>query len=175
MHMPGFEYLLALSAASMAFVGISVIVLVLRQITGGTLTPFHTLLVRYTVECGLMSATFALLPPLLSLTELAHAINFRICSAIFVVMVSVYMVNYVRRRRRVIRGPLPTRFIVLTLASIPIFIAVSLNAGAVLLTVAIWPYAVGVTWLLFQAGVVFLLSIEVFLQESPPSTASPGG
>ncbi len=167
MHMPGSEYLLALAAIAMAFVAFSVIVLVLRQITGGALTPFHTLLVRYTVECGLMSAAFALLPPLLALTDLAHAANFRISSAILAVVFLVYFLNYVRRRRSVMPGPLPPRFLVLGALTIPMYTALWLNVGAVLLNVAIWPYAVFVTWILIQAGVVFLLTIDVFLQQPP--------
>ncbi|MFO1315625.1 MAG: hypothetical protein U1F58_08460 [Burkholderiales bacterium] len=167
MHMPGSEYLVALAAIAMAFVAFSVIVLVLRQITGGALTPFHTLLVRYTVECGLIAAAFALLPPLLALTELSDTANFRISSAVLAVTFLAYFLNYVRRRRTVMPGPLPPRFLILAAISVPMYAALAFNAGAVYLKVAIWPYAFFVTWILVQAGVVFLLTIDVFLQQPP--------
>ncbi len=167
MHLPGSEYLLALAAIAMAFVAFSVIVLVLRQIAGGALTPFHILLVRYTIECCLISATFSLLPVLLALTELTHTTNFRVSSAILAVAFLIYFLNYVRRRRSVMPGPLPPRFLILGALTVPMYAALWLNAGAVLFEVAIWPYAIFVTWILFQAGVVFLLTIDVFLQQPP--------
>ena len=118
-----------------------------------------------------MSAAFALLPPLLALTELTHTANFRISSAVLAVAFLIYFVNYVRRRRSVMSGPLPPRFFILGTLTIPMYAALWLNAGAVLINVAVWPYAVFVTWILFQAGVVFLLTIDVFLQQ-PPSNGS---
>jgi len=167
MHLPGFEYLLALAAIAMAFVAFSVIVLVLRQIAGGTLTAFHTLLVRYTVECGLLATTFALLPVLLGLAELPNAAVFRFSSGVLAAASLIYLPHYIRRRRRVMPGRLPPRFFIIGLFNIPIQVALWLNAAAIVLNGVVWPYALAVTWILFQAGIVFLSTFDIFLRPPP--------
>jgi hypothetical protein len=164
-HLPGSEYLLALAAIAMAFVAVVVIVLVLRQIAGGVLTPFHILLVRYTVECGLIATTSALLPVLIGLAELPHSLVFRICSGILAVVNVVYISHYVHRRRRVMTGPLPPRFLIMSIVTIPIEGALLLNSGAIILDGAAWPYAIAVTWILVQAGIVFLRTFDNFLDQ----------
>jgi len=171
MHMPGSEYLLALAAIAMAFVAVSVIVLVLRQIAGGALTAFHTLLVRYTVECGLITTIFALAPVLLALTDLSHALVFRVSSGVLAAVYLVYAVNYVRRRRRVMPGPVPPRFFIIGILSILMDIVLWLDAGGIFFGGAVWPYALAVTWILVQSGIVFLLTFDIFLQQ-PPSNAA---
>ncbi len=169
--MPGSEYLLALAAIAMAFVAFSVIVLVLRQIAGGALTAFHTLLVRYTVECGLITTAFALLPVLLGLTELPHTVVFRISSGVLAAVYLIYAVHYVRRRRRVMPGPVPTRFFTIGILSILVDVGLWLNAGDILFNATVWPYALAVTWILVQSGIVFLMTFDIFLQQ--PSSNEP--
>lgn len=80
MNTSGSGYLLAIAGIAMTFVSLSAIVLVLRQFGGGALTPYHTHVVRFTVECGLLATASALLPVLLELTGLPLVVIYRIAS-----------------------------------------------------------------------------------------------
>ena len=171
MYTPGSGYLLAIAAIAMTFVSLSAIVLVLRQFQGGALTPYHTHVVRFTVECGLLATAAALLPVLLALTELPLPLVYRLSSGVGAVGFLIYLLQYIRRYRRVRPGPLPRRFVIITTLSILIDVTLGLNAGDVLLHGEAWPYALAVTWILAQAGIVFLLTFDVFLQR-PPSDAT---
>ncbi len=162
--MPGTEYLLAVAALAMAFVAFSVIVLVIRQIAGGALTAFHILLVRYTVECGFIATLFALLPVLLGLSNLSRGTVAQVSSGLLAALYLVYVPHYIMRRRRVMPGPLPPRFLIIGVISIAIDAGLWLNAIAWPFNAAIWPYALGVTWILVQAAIVFILTFEIFLQ-----------
>ncbi len=163
--MPGTEYLLAVAALAMAFVAFSVIVLVVRQIAGGALTAFHTLLVRYTIECGFIATISALFPVLLSLSSLSHSAVARISSGLLAGIYLTYVPHYIMRRRRVMPGPLPPRFLIIGAVAIAIDAWLWLNAIAWPFSATILPYALAVTWILMQSAIVFLLTFEIFLQQ----------
>lgn len=63
-------------------------------------------------------------------------------------------------------GPLPLRFVIIATLSILIDAMLWLNAGDILLHGEAWPYALAVTWILVQAGIVFLMTFDLFLQRS---------
>ena len=67
MELPGSGYFFALAALSMAFVGFSAIVVVLRQGTGRALSKLHVLFTKLFVELGLMATAFAMLSPTLAI------------------------------------------------------------------------------------------------------------
>jgi hypothetical protein len=46
-------------------------------------------------------------------------------------------------------------------------VALWLNAAAIVLNGVAWPYALAVTWILFQAGIVFLSTFDIFLRPPP--------
>jgi hypothetical protein len=167
MAVPASGYLLAIAAIAMTFVSLSAIVLVLRQFEGGALTPYHTHVVRFTVECGLLATASALLPVLLELTELPTTVVYRLSSSAGAVGFLIYLVQYVRRYKRLMPGPLPLRFVIITTLSIVIIAILWLNAANILLRGEAWPYAVAVTWILVQAGIVFLMTFDLFLQRPP--------
>jgi hypothetical protein len=171
MAVPGSGYLLAVAAIAMTFVSLSAIVLVLRQFEGGALTPYHTHVVRFTVECGLLATASALLPVLLELTELPAVVVYRLSSGAGAVGFLIYLVQYVRRYKRLMPGPLPLRFVIITTLSIVVVAMLLLNAGEIVLRGEAWPYAVAVTWILVQAGIVFLMTFDLFLQRPPADPA----
>ena len=64
-------------------------------------------------------------------------------------------------------GPVPPRFLIIGAVSILVDVALWLNAGAILFTVPVWPYALAVTGIRVQSGIVFLITFESFLQQRP--------
>jgi hypothetical protein len=170
MNSSGSGYLLAVAAIAMTFVSLSAIVLVLRQFGGGALTPYHTHVVRFTVECGLLATVSALLPVLLGLTELPFVVIYRFASGVGAVGFLVYLVSYLARYQRVMPGRPPLRMVIISTLSVLIDVPLWLNAGGILLHGEVWPYALAVTWILVQAAIVFLLTFDVFLQGPPDVT-----
>jgi hypothetical protein len=167
MNDPGSGYLLAIAGIAMTFVTLSAIVLVLRQFGGGALTPYHSHVVRYTIECGLLATASALLPVLLGTADLPSTVVYRLSSGIGAVGFLVYLVDYLGRYRRLMPGPVPRRMVIITGISIALIGMLALNAAAILPHGQVWPYAAAVTWILVQAGIVFLATFDVFLERPP--------
>ncbi|MEE9562241.1 MAG: hypothetical protein V3W50_04130, partial [Thermoanaerobaculia bacterium] len=78
-----------------------------------------------------------------------------------------YFLAYLRRRRRVQPGPFPLRIYINSGISIALNLGLWLNAAGTFFEPSIGPYALAVTWLLVQAGFVFIQTLTVFLQQSP--------
>jgi hypothetical protein len=76
------DYLLALAALSLSFVGFSTIVVALRQALGARLSRFHLLLVRFFIETGLAVTAFSILPPMLDAAGLGTFFVWQLSSAI---------------------------------------------------------------------------------------------
>ena len=66
-------YLYVPAALSLSFASLSSIVILLRQMTGGTPSPHHVLLFRLVLESRLTNAAASVLPPLLALFGLDPA------------------------------------------------------------------------------------------------------
>lgn len=166
-ELPGSEFLVAVAGVAMAFSAFSSISLSIRAVAGGPLSPFHSLLIRYTVECGLLAAGFALVPVLLALTPLPLEILIRISCAALAFVVLIYALTYIFiRRRRVMSGPLPLRFLVLGSITVVVDLCLWLQAFGALFDAAVWPYAFADLWVLTQAGIVFILTFDMFLKPS---------
>ena len=162
------DYLLALAALSLSFVGFSTIVVALRQALGSHLTPFHILLVRHFIEMGFIVTLFSLLPPMLNAAGLDAASTWRISSALAALLTIVFFGAYPRQRRRIPGvGPMPVRVNVnLSITAVAV-IGLILNAGGWFFKPSATPYIIAVTWLLVQSGLVFLQTLPLFLESSP--------
>lgn len=168
MPLPGSDYFLALAQISIAFVAFSTIVVVLRQAMGGPLSAFQTLLVRYSIECGFAATTFSLGAVLLGLTGLSEPHLWRVSSGLLGLYIVAYSFHYVRRRRRVMPGRLPPRFVVLGIISLVVAVSLGLNALTSVFHASPGPFAIAVTWVLVQAAVTFLLTFGEFLKGASP-------
>lgn len=165
--MPGSDYFLTLAQIALAFVAFSTIVVVFRQLLGGGLSAFQILLVRLFIETGLAAAMFSLVPLLLGFLSLAPSAVWRVSSGTLAIFYLAYFLAYARRRRRVQPGPFPLRIYINFGISIALNLGLWLNAAGTFFEPSIGPYALAVTWLLVQAGFVFIQTLTVFLQRSP--------
>ena len=161
------DYLLALAALSLSFVGFSTIVVALRQSLGSRLKPFDVLLVRHFIETGFIVTLFSLLPAMLDAAGLDAASTWRLSSALAALFTIVFFAFYLRRRRRTPgAGSTPVRVYVNLSMTAGAVIGLILNAGGWLFTPNGAPYIIALTWLLVQSGLVFLQTLHLFL-ESP--------
>jgi hypothetical protein len=164
MEMPSAEFFYAVATIAMTFSGFSAIVVTLRQGTGGPLSPLHILLTRLFIECGLMAALFAIIPPLLAISGIGEARVWQVASATIIAVSTPYCYAYPKRRRRAApEQRVPPRFYMLTGLS-------ALAIASLVANVIGWPYvpnpfpvAFFVVDLLFAAGVVFLATYSLFL------------
>ena len=162
------EYLLALAALSLSFVGFSTIIVALRQALGSSMTPFDVLLVRHFIEIGFLVTLLSLLPAMLNVAGLDAASAWRLSSALAALLTSVFFGSYPRQRRRIPGvGPMPVRVNVnLSITAVAV-IGLILNVGGWFFKPSATPYIIAVTWLLVQSGLVFLQTLPLFLESSP--------
>src|ERR1700730_5651062 len=98
MELPGSGYFYALAALSMAFVGFTSIVVVLRQGTGKPLSPLHVLFTSVFVEQGLMATAFAMLAPTLAICGMREDLVWRVSSAMMLIVLVPWLFIYPKRR-----------------------------------------------------------------------------
>jgi hypothetical protein len=162
------DYLLALAALSLSFVGFSTIVVVLRQALGSKLSQFDILLVRFFIESGFAVTGFSLLPPMLNVAGLDTSTIWRLSSAIAALMLVVYLVFYLRRRQRTPgSGPIPVRIYVNSVIDFAVIVGLILNVGGWLFKPSGSPYIIALSWTLVQSGLVFLQTLHLILESSP--------
>lgn len=160
------DYFLNIAQVSIGFVAFSTIAVVLRELMRTPLDPYQTLLVRYVIECGLAATIFALGAVLLAIVGFTPPTLWRIASAALGVFGLVYPIHYVHRRRRVKSGPIPPRAVTIFLLSMAVDAQLWLNALTPIFHFSVGPYAVGVTWVLVQAGIILLLTFGEFMGHS---------
>jgi len=158
------DYFLNLAQVAIGFVGFSTIAVVLREMIGTPLDRYQTLIVRYVVECGLAATIYALGGVLLAVAGLTPPLLWRVASAALGVFGLAYPLHYVYRRRRLKPGPLPLYAVTIFLATMVVDAVLWLNAFTPILHFSVGPYAIGVTWLLAQAGIILLNTFSEFMR-----------
>ncbi|MBW8770766.1 MAG: hypothetical protein JF589_13505 [Gemmatimonadetes bacterium] len=162
------DFFLALAQVAIGFVAFSTIAVVLREVVRAPFDAYQTLLVRFVIECGLAATFYALLPVLLALVGFAAPVLWRLSSGALGVFGVLAPFHYIRRRRRAKPGPMPTRAVWITVVTALVDMALWLNALTPTLRWSVGPYAVGVMWLLLQAGVILILAFSEFLRKGDP-------
>ncbi|HEX7942450.1 MAG TPA: hypothetical protein VF488_11635 [Gemmatimonadaceae bacterium] len=158
------DYFLNLAQVSIGFVGFSTIAVVLREMIGTPLDRFQTLIVRYVIECGLAATIYAVGGVLLAVVGLTPPMLWRVGSAALGVFGLVYPITYVHRRRRIKSGQIPLYAVTIFVLTMAITAVLWLNALTPIFHFSVGPYAIGVTWLLAQSGIVLLNTFSEFLR-----------
>jgi len=164
MEVPSADFFCAMATIAMTFAGFTAIVVTLRQGTGSPLSPLHILFTRFFIECGLMAALFAVVPPLLASSGMTGANVWRLSSAVVIAISVPYCYYYPKRRRRAApHEKVPPRFY--ALMGLNVFAIAALAANIVG-----WPYApnsfpvaIFIVYLLSAAGFIFLATYSLFL------------
>lgn len=172
MEIQGAAYLYALAAAAMAFSAFSAIVIVIRQTMGASLTPFQLALTRVFIEHGFYVAFLSFLPMLLAIFEMPHVLTWRICSAAAALILGAWHLDYAFRRYPAVRKKRHPRFAYVNWAVTSLAVLVLIcNAAGFPFHPHVGPYALAISWILFQGGEVFVLSLGSFLHKSTAARA----
>jgi hypothetical protein len=165
MELVGSSYFLTLATISITFVAFSTIVVVFRQAQGAGLMEYEIVLLRMFLVSGLEAVVFSLLPPLLGLFSMTPPLVWRVSSIAFALVMIWRGVYFRRRQARFDRRPLTTLLYGIYAATI---LGLLVNAVGVPVEPNAGLYALAATWLLVNAIIVFVMSLQRFL--NPPRT-----
>jgi len=160
------DFFLNFAQVAIGFVAFSTIAVVLREMMGTPLDPYQTLLVRFVIECGLTATGFALGVVLLAIVGFTPPTLWRVASGALGVFCFVYPIHYVKRRRRAKPGPIPPRAYIIFLLTMAIDAELWLNALTPIFHYSVGAYAIGLTWVLVQAGIILLLTFGEFMKKA---------
>ena len=165
MEIGGSTYLYAMAGVAMAFVGFTSIVVSIRQTLGADLSKFQLLLMRILIEHGFVVVGFAFLPSLLAMFDISHLVVWRISSFLAAIFIFFWMGYYVWRRYPAARSKAQPRFAFAnyTVAMVAV-LALFCNAIGYPFKPQAGVYAAGISWVLFQAADIFILSFRAFLK-----------
>ena len=163
MELPGSTYLFTLATLSTTFAGFGAIVIVLRQTAGKELSGWHVVLTRLYIEAGFWAAAFCMMPPLLALCGLSPPTVWRASSAVIVFVMMVYGVTYPKRRRAMVKEPLPwRRWSVIVVVSTLVIAGLLSNVIGVPYEPGIAPVAVAASWTLACGAAIFVVALDAF-------------
>ncbi len=163
------DYLLRLASLSLSFVGFSAVVVTLRGALGGELSDRHLRLVRLYIEGGFLVTALALLPTLLNLLHVPSSITWPLSSAAAASILTFVLVVQFRRRRALEPGRFPPWVIAIYGVSVVAVAGLWLNVAGRPFPPSVGPYAVVLTWALCVFGFIFVRTIALFLQRTPPA------
>lgn len=154
MELPGSNYLYTLAMLGVGFASVSALIMILRQVMGGTISKFDILLIRNYIGTGFMIAIDSMLPPLVDLLSPSRPIVWSVASVAAAIPIAWFAVIYPMQRRAITgaRPPLVVAFIdtvfwlvvaaLLANATIPAVQGVGLFAAAmtVFLAIMFWAF-----------------------------------
>jgi hypothetical protein len=161
----GSSYLYTLAQLALAFVAFSTIVVIIRHMFSAGMSEIHIMIVRLFIVDGLSVSAFALLPPLLELFGLNESIIWRMSSGIVSIYSIMHLSSYVIHRRKLNVGSLPIRIYVNTIVILILNIFLWLNVIGKPFEPNIAPYALFLTWMLAMAGIIFIQTLDLFLEK----------
>ncbi len=166
MELRGSAYFYALAGLSMAFVGFTSIVVVLRQGTGKPLSPFQVLITRLLVELGLMATAFAMLAPTLAICGIRENLVWRISSVIMLAALVPWLVTYpIRRKTAAPDQKFPLRGYIMNFLGTLTIIALGLNVVGSPMNPGPAPLAIATVFVLSYASVSFFRTYASFLRD----------
>jgi hypothetical protein len=161
-------YLFALGAISTTFVGFSALILVFRQTAGGGLSKLDSWIAMVFVQLGFIVTAGSLVPPLMALCGIAEPVIWRTTSTAAGLVMGAFAVSYPARRRAVSGVATPPHvWIDLALLGASSLVLAANAAG--------WPaapnaaaFCIGLTGVLFVAGLGFLHALGVLHRDARP-------
>ena len=107
MELPSEAYLFNLSLIAITFAAVSALVMLIRQSMGGGLTKYDIHLISSYISYGFVLSLIALLPPLVSLFQLAPHTLWTVSSGLAVLLFGPVLASIIFRRRKASPHPVP--------------------------------------------------------------------
>jgi hypothetical protein len=108
MELPASGYLYTLALLAMTFVGFTAIVMIVRQSLGNSLSRYDALAARFFMVWGFVIAYSAMMPPLLAMFDVRHAVIWGASSAVGGLLLLSLSLSYPILRSRATGGRAPS-------------------------------------------------------------------
>jgi hypothetical protein len=172
MELHGEVYLFNLSLLAITFAVVSAVVMLLRQVMGGSLSNFDIYLIATYISFGFGIAICAVLPPLVSMFAPPAPILWLVSSMLSAALLAAMMVSVIAHRRRA--SPQPTSFgVKMSFAMHWIDIALMLINAIVPAVQGVGLFAAGLTLSLGSVMWAFVRRIASLLGEKPGEDWDP--
>lgn len=166
MEVKGAAFLYTLATLSVTFAGFAALLLILRQVAGGTLGALDRFLARTVVGHLFMIMGGALLPPMLAAYAMPDAWVWRISALLFGLPMLAVLLTYQKRRLAVTGKPAPPLILFVFLGVGPVSLAAMIGYVFVGLPhpEAAYASALGVNFL--AHAFAFVIALEVILRQA---------
>ena len=158
------DFLFIVAEVAIGLITFTTLVLVLRQLVGGGLTPFHVLYIRVNATMGLLVIAFSMLPLVLSYLGLPFGILIQISSALLAAATIFVLIWYFTQRKIIAPDRQQNAGSLLSglCGVVSPFILIP-HALGVYYVDSFGPYAVGLLLMLAAIGFAFLATLSDFL------------
>ena len=164
MEIKGAALLYTVATLAIAFAGFAALLLILRQLAGGSLNALDRFLARTVVIHCVWFAFGALTPPLLALFDLSEAVIWKAAALLFGLPMLALLLTF-RHRRMAATGHPPPRIVDVVMIGLGV---VSLVAMIAAVWLGIAPAGFYAAALVFNFGTLalsFIVALEVILRE----------
>ncbi len=171
MELNGVHYFTTLGEISATFVGLSALIMSFRHSAGGAMSPLYSWITLVFIQLGFIVTAGSLTPELLILCGVPASVLWRACSGGVGAAVALFAVTYPLRRSAVsgVRTPLYVWFdLVLLFGCVA---ALSANVFGAFPSMAPGLFAVGLTGVLFVAGLGYLHALSAMHEDSKRTIA----
>lgn len=159
---PMSELLMGVAQISIAFVGFSAIVEVVRERAERERSQFENLLARTMIEFGFSALLLALLPLLISRFMGPFSDSaWRSLAGVLAIVLAVHLWVYARRRRRVNQASFLMPAVYRAWLAGSAIVILALGGGAMRILPPGGVYVVGLAWLLISGSISFIVIVSV--------------
>ncbi len=167
MELTGESYLYTLAQVGITFSGFSALLLAIQQMRGIGLTGFHKWVAKIYIVSGMVTATHALIPPLLYRLGMDEPMTWRASSLIIAASSFYRLVRFPGQWRAATNRPFDMRVKLHVTFIIAVNSVLILNGAGLLFTVSPGPVLFAVSWGLFAFFIQFAESFRFFFDEEP--------
>lgn len=165
MDLPGAGYFYTLAQVGITFAGFAALLMGIKQMRGLGMSKFHLWVARAYIQSGMVTATNALIPPLLFGLGLSETDTWRVASILIAIHAYSLIFAVPRQWRTATNRPLERRVKYHLASGVLINAVLFLNAAG-------WPFApsgglvmLAISWNLFAFFAQFAESIRYFFEE----------
>jgi len=160
----GSEFLYVIAEVSIALIAFTTIVVVLRQVVGGSLSSFQILVVQLFALCGFSALFMSLLPILLNMLGIYGSWLWRICNTAMAILIVISQLWYFRERRLVAPNRPINKTNIVNFSTVVVgVVLLMLGTTGFAYDNSVAPYAFCLVSLLLAAATAFLGTMSSFL------------
>jgi hypothetical protein len=169
-EIPGAAYLYTLATLAISYAGFAALFILFRQDLRGKLVHYDAFLIQAVVQKGFIVAGCAMLPSLLTYAEVRTALIWKISSAVAGILQLLFLLGWIRRRRRIKGLPTTPPLVINLAAQVVLGIGLLFAAAGIAYPSELAVFLVGVTAILFLSIFAYQEALVFLLHDAPTSS-----